>query len=101
VRTELLYKNPNGLYAGPNVEWMPERFFVDNANTFTVDPYALLNFKVGFDRGNGWSGYLEGRNLLDKRYISTTITAGVADPNAELFNPGVGRSIYAGIRYRM
>ena len=101
VRAELLYRNPNGFYAGPNVEWMPKAYFVDNANTFTVDPFALVNFKVGYDKGSGWSGYLEGRNLFDKRYISTTITAGVADPTAQLFNPGNGRSIYGGLRYRM
>jgi iron complex outermembrane recepter protein len=46
-------------------------------------------------------GYLEGRNLLDKRYISTTITAGKADQTMELFNPGTGRAIYGGMRYRM
>jgi len=101
LRAELIYKNPNGFYAGPNVEWMPQAFFSDNANTLTVDPYALLNFKIGYDRGIGWSGYVEGRNLLDTRYISTTITVGRATPTMELFNPGTGRAIYGGVRYRM
>ncbi|UPT93236.1 TonB-dependent receptor [Bradyrhizobium barranii subsp. apii] len=101
LRAEVLYKNPNGFYAGPNVEWMPQSFFADNANTLTIDPYALLNFKVGYDTGVGWSGYIEGRNLLDKRYISSTITVGTADPTMALFNPGTGRAIYGGVRYRM
>lgn len=55
VRAEVLYKHPNGFYAGPNVEWMPQAFFADNANTLTVDPYALLNFKIGYDTGSDWS----------------------------------------------
>jgi iron complex outermembrane receptor protein len=101
LRAEVLYRHPNGFYIGPNVEWMPQAFYADNANTLTVDPYALLNFKLGYDPGRGWSGYLEGRNLLDTRYISTTITAGKADPSMELFNPGTGRAIYGGMRYRM
>jgi outer membrane receptor protein involved in Fe transport len=101
IRTELLYKHPNGFYAGPNVEWMPQAFFADNANSLTVDPYALLNFRIGYDPGIGWSGYLEGRNLFDKRYISTTITAGTATPTSALFNPGTGVAIYGGMRYRM
>ena len=101
IRAEVLYKNPNGFYAGPNVEWMPQAFFADNANTLTVDPYALLNFKVGYDKGTGWSGYIEGRNLLDTRYISTTVTVGNADPTMALFNPGTGRAVYGGLRYRM
>ncbi len=101
LRAEVVYKHPSGFYAGPNVEWMPQDFFADNANTLTIDPYALVNFKVGFDQGTGWSGYIEGRNLFDKRYISTTVTVGTATPNAQLFNPGAGRAIYAGLRYRM
>jgi len=60
-----------------------------------------LNFKIGYDRGVAWSGYLEARNLFDKRYISTTITVGTANPTMELFNPGTGRAIYGGVRYRM
>ena len=101
LRAEVLYKNSNGFYAGPSVDWMPQEFFADNANSLTIDPYALLNFKLGYDRGVGWSGYVEGRNLFDKRYISSTIIAEVATPGAALFNPGYGRSIYGGLRYRM
>jgi iron complex outermembrane receptor protein len=99
VRVELLYNHPAGFYAGPNVEWMPKAFFADNANSLTVDPFALLNVRAGYERGTSWSAYLEGRNLLDTRYISTTITAGTATPGAALFNPGAGRAIYAGLRY--
>ncbi|MBS0535473.1 MAG: TonB-dependent receptor [Proteobacteria bacterium] len=101
LRAELLYKHPGGFYAGPNVEWMPQSFYADNANSLAVDPYALVNFKVGFDKGQGWSGYVEGRNLFDKRYISTTITAGTATAASQLFNPGMGRAVYAGLRYRI
>jgi iron complex outermembrane receptor protein len=60
-----------------------------------------LNFKIGYDKGNGWSGYLEGRNLLDTRYISTTIIAEAANDASALFNPGAGRAIYGGLRFRM
>ncbi len=101
IRAEVLYKQANGFYIGPNVEWMPQAFFADNANTLTVDPYALLNFKVGYDPGKGWSGYLEGRNLLDTRYIATTVTEGRASPGDAIFNPGTGRAVYGGLRYRL
>ncbi|MET0222256.1 MAG: TonB-dependent receptor [Tardiphaga sp.] len=101
LRAEALYKHPNGFYAGPNVEWMPQAFFADNANSLTVDPYALLNFKIGYEQSTGWSGYVEGRNLLDTRYISSTVTVGKADPAMQLFNPGTGRAIFGGLRYRL
>jgi iron complex outermembrane receptor protein len=99
LRSEVAYKHPKGFYAGPNVEWMPQAYFADNANSLTIDPFALLNFRITYDRGTGWSGYLEGRNLLDTRYISSTMTAGVADVTSALFNSGFGRSIYGGLRF--
>jgi iron complex outermembrane receptor protein len=102
IRAELLYKRPDGWYAGPNVEWMPKAYFADNANQLSVDRYALLNVRLGYDneRRAGWSTYLEGRNLLDKRYISSTVVVETANAASELFNPGTGRSIYAGARYK-
>lgn len=100
IRSELSYRHPGGFQAGPNVEWMPQAYFADNANSLTIDPYTLLNFRVTYDRGRGWSGYVEGRNLLDTRYISTTMTAGVADAASALFNSGYGRAIYGGVRFR-
>jgi iron complex outermembrane receptor protein len=99
LRSEVAYKHPKGFYAGPNVEWMPQTYFADNANSLTIDPYALLNFRITYDRGTGWSGYLEGRNLLDTRYISSTMTAGAADATSALFNSGFGRAIYGGLRF--
>ncbi|BBL34667.1 vitamin B12 transporter BtuB [Nitrosomonas stercoris] len=100
IRAEMLYKYSNGFHAGPNVEWMPQSYYADNANSLAIDPYTLFNFKIGYDHGASWSGYLEGRNLLNARYISTTMTSGVADADSALFNSGYGRSIYGGIRFR-
>lgn len=101
LRAELLYKQPGGMYAGPNVEWMPKSYFADNANQIKVDPYALVNFKIGYDnQKTGWSGYLEGRNLLNRRYIANAAIAGTADVSAALFNPGSGRSVYGGVQFR-
>ena len=100
LRAELLYKHRAGFYAGPNVEWAPGHYFADNANSLTVDPYALLNLKAGFDPGGHWSAYVEGRNLTNKHYISTVAVAGVADAAAELFNPGAGRAVFGGVRFQ-
>lgn len=100
LRAEVLYKDAHGFYAGPNVEWMPQSFYADNANTLTVDPYALVNFKVGYEQAAGWSAYIEGRNLFDERYISTTMSAETATAASELFNPGTGRAIYSGVQYK-
>ncbi|WP_294191261.1 TonB-dependent receptor [uncultured Sphingomonas sp.] len=100
LRAEALYRHPSGIYAGPNVEWAPGHYFADNANSLSVDPYALLGLKLGYDRGGRWSAYVEGRNLTDKHYISTVAIAGVASATSEIFNPGIGRAVFGGLRYR-
>lgn len=100
LRAEALYRHPGGFYAGPNLEWSPSRYFADNANSLTIGSYALLGLRVGFDAKAGWSAYVEGRNLTDKRYISTVAVAGTASPSSQLFNPGAGRAVYTGLRYR-
>lgn len=101
VRAELLYKHPSGVYAGPNVEWSPEAFFVDSANTVKTTGYALLNAKIGFDNGGTWSAYLEGRNLSDEAYIASASIATLANPlTSALFEPGTGRAVYGGLQFR-
>ncbi|RYY73890.1 MAG: TonB-dependent receptor, partial [Comamonadaceae bacterium] len=88
-------------HAGPNVEWTPKAYFADNANQVKVGAYRLLNFRVGYgDERAGWSGYLEARNLFDKRYIANAAIAGTATAASGLFNPGTGRAVYAGVRSR-
>jgi iron complex outermembrane receptor protein len=48
------------------------------------------------------SFFVEGRNLSNKTYASTTgviVNAGGKDQSQ--FNPGDGRAVYAGIEWRM
>ena len=100
LRAELLYKHANGFYAGPNVEWVPESYYVDSANTLKTEPYALLGLKAGVDNGGTYSGYIEARNILDTRYIASASILNVATASSPLFEPGTGRAIYAGIKAR-
>lgn len=100
LRAELLYKHPTGLYVGPNVEWVPQAYFVDSMNTLTTEPYALLGLKAGFDNGGPISAYIEGRNLTNKTYIASASIIDRATATSPLFEPGTGRAVYAGMRYR-
>jgi iron complex outermembrane receptor protein len=100
LRAELLYKNPTGFYFGPNVEWVPQAYFVDNANTMKTEAYALLGLKLGFDNGGPISAYIEGRNLTNKAYISSASIINQAMATSPLFEPGNGRAVFAGMKYR-
>ncbi|MDU1694167.1 MAG: TonB-dependent receptor, partial [Bradyrhizobium sp.] len=101
LRAELLYKHPAGFAVGPNVEWVPESYFVDSANTLKTEPYLLWGLKATYDDGKHFSAYLEGRNLANKAYIATTSIIDRATATSTLFNPGNGRGVYAGIRYKL
>ncbi|MEQ1651687.1 MAG: TonB-dependent receptor [Hyphomicrobium sp.] len=101
VRAELLYKHPSGVYFGPNVEWVPEAYFVDSANTLDTKAYALWGLKLGYDNGSTWSAYIEGRNLADEAYIASTGITNVANPTTtNLFEPGTGRAVYGGVQVK-
>jgi iron complex outermembrane receptor protein len=101
LRSELRYVHPDGYYFGPNVEWVPSAYFVDNANTLKTDPYALLGFRAGYTVAKGLTVFFDGRNLTDERYISTVSVVPVATAtNSNLFFPGDGRALFAGVEYR-
>ena len=99
-RAELRYRHPAGFSVAPNVEWVPQGFYADNANTLRTNAYALLGLRANWDFANGLSLFAEGRNLTDRRYIASTAVAPVAAPSSALFEPGFGRSVYGGLQYR-
>jgi iron complex outermembrane receptor protein len=107
LRAELLYTSPGGFYVGPNLEWSPQNYPVDMANTLFADSYAILGFKLGQRAAKGVSWFFDARNLTDKKYAATTgviadsRSPGVGGQNARQFNPGLGRSVFAGIEWRM
>ncbi|MFN3745265.1 MAG: TonB-dependent receptor family protein [Hyphomicrobiaceae bacterium] len=100
VRAELLYRHPSGVFFGPNMEWVPQAYYVDSANTLKTAAYAIWGLKLGFDNGGPLSAYVEGRNLSDKAYIASASIIDVAQPTSALFEPGTGRAVFAGVKYR-
>ena len=99
LRAEALYKHANGFYIGPNVEWVPQAYYVDNFNTVATQAYAIWGLKAGIDDGT-YSMYLEARNIANTAYIASTSITRLADASSPLFEPGTGRAIYAGMKVR-
>ena len=99
LRAEILYKHPSGYYLGPNVEWVPQAYYVDNANTTRTASYALLGLRAGWEKGP-YSFYLEGRNLTNRRYIASASITDRANAGSTLFEPGAGRAVFAGVQLR-
>ncbi len=99
LRAEALYKHANGFYIGPNIEWVPQAYYVDNANSFKSDAYAIWGLKAGVDDGT-YSMYLEARNIANTAYVASASIAQIANASSALFEPGSGRAIYAGMKVR-
>lgn len=87
--------------AGPNVEWIPRGTWIDHANTFSSDGYALLGFKIGGAIQDGrWSWYVDGRNLTGTRHVTTTgVIANANSTDQRQFLTGDGRAVYAGLTW--
>jgi len=98
---QLLYQSPSGFYAGPNLQCNFSRYPVDEANTLFADTYVLLAFRAGFRRTNGFSVFIDCRNLINQRYASSidVVADARTEPNPEIFHPGDGRSIYGGVSW--
>jgi iron complex outermembrane receptor protein len=97
-RGELVWALREGYAVTLNTEWSPRRYAIDMANTWFADPYALVGLKVARDVEHGLSWYVEGRNLADRRYASTTgVIADARGIDAAQFLPGDGRAVYAGV----
>jgi iron complex outermembrane recepter protein len=103
LRSELLYRGNdflNGFYIGPTIEWSPQRYNVDFAETLYADSYFLWGMKAGQKVNQHWSWFLEGRNLANQKYVATTgVARNQNGADGALFLPGDGRTAYMGITW--
>lgn len=102
LRAEARYNTSNGFYFGPNLEWVPQGYFVDNVNNpaFMTAPYALLGAKAGYTGFKGVEIFVDARNLTNTMYVSNTGVVTNALATSQLYNPGDGASVFAGIQAR-
>ncbi len=101
LRGELLLETAAGWYFGPTFEWVPEKSYVDHANTLAADPYALVGLKAGRRLPRGLSFFVEARNLADKTHAATHgVILNAAGADSPQFLPGDGRALYLGGEYR-
>ena len=99
-RTSLNYHRDNGFYLTPTVDYVPDGAYADQANTMKVPGYTLLGLKTGIQLENGLHFYIDARNLTDEKYVSDIGTIRDARTTAtNIFYPGAGRSVFAGVKY--
>ncbi len=97
LRSELNYKQ-NSWFFAPNLE-VATSANVDFANTTKSPRYAILGFSAGYDLNEKISFFVDGRNILNENYIATFSTT--VNGAGNVFYPGDGASIYAGIKIKL
>lgn len=97
LQLELEYGHPSGFSLAPSMEWVPDDFFVDSANTVTSDGWLALGLRGEWALPDlGATAFFEARNLTDELYSPTV---SVDDGAGRYFQPADGRSLYAGVRW--
>lgn len=103
LRAELVYRGSDVLenfYIGPTIEWSPQRYNVDFAETLYADSYFLWGMKAGQKINQHWSWFVEGRNLANQKYAATTgVARNQNGADGALFLPGDGRTAYLGVTW--
>ncbi|WP_437883991.1 TonB-dependent receptor family protein [Pseudomonas sp. LRF_L74] len=98
-QAELRYEQAGGFSAGLNLT-AASSYYVDFANTFKANGYALLGARLGYTPNKQWSLFLDLTNLTDKTYASGTATVYNAQgKDTAVFYPGDGRAAVAGVSY--
>jgi iron complex outermembrane receptor protein len=102
LRAALRWSAGDALYVAPNVEWVPQAYYVDHANTFRAPGYTLLSLRVGGRVASQWSWFVDARNLADRRWVaSTNVVADARGQDQANAMPGDGRSVYVGLEWTM
>lgn len=103
MRAELLYRGSDVLenfFIGPTIEWSPQRYNIDFAETLYADSYFLWGMKAGQKINQHWSWFVEGRNLANQKYAATTgVARNQNGADGALFLPGDGRTAYLGVTW--
>ena len=101
IRAKLDYTHPAGWTVSPNVEYVPQGYFVDLQNTFASDPYLLLGINASYKVNDTLRFFVDARNLTDKTYAATTsVTVNANGVDSAQFAPGEGRSVFAGVEIK-
>lgn len=102
LRLQLRWSMGERFFLAPNLEWSPEKAWIDHANTLSAPGYTLVGLKLGGNIGERWSWFVDGRNLTDRRWVASTgVVADARGLDGRYLLPGDGRAVYAGLQWRL
>jgi iron complex outermembrane receptor protein len=98
LRGELRYDHASGFWLAPNVESVPQGYYVNSQNDARTEAYTTFGTRLGYTY-KPWqlSAFFEGRNLTNVTYTSSVV---VDAANRRFFEPADGRAFYGGLEWR-
>jgi len=96
-QTELRYEHGAGWFTAIDLELASDAD-VDFANTLKAPGYGVVSLNGGYAFSEQIDLFIEGRNLLDRGFVSTFSTITDSTGNTAVFYPGDGRRVFGGIR---
>jgi iron complex outermembrane receptor protein len=95
LKGEALYHHASGYFLGPTFDVAGQRWG-DYANTYKIGSYGLLGMRTGWSNEH-YKVFLEGRNLLDTKYVANHNVMPIAVATDPMLNAGAPISFYGGI----
>jgi iron complex outermembrane receptor protein len=97
VSAELSYQHPSGVKIVPNVEWVPESYYVNSANTERNDAWSNVGVRAewALERA-GAVLFASAQNLANRTYSASVQVDNAA---GRFFEPADPRSFYLGMRW--
>ena len=99
MRAELIYRGVRGVFVGPTVDYVGERF-ADFANSYRIESHTLWGLRAGWTQGR-WTAFAHIRNLADEHYVATHSVRNRAAANAPILNSGEPLSAYVGVEFAL
>ncbi|GGE59813.1 TonB-dependent receptor family protein [Niveispirillum cyanobacteriorum] len=97
----LILKDGDAWQVGASVEWAADGAWIDYANSLKAPGYDVWSVNGSVQLAKGLRAYAEARNIFKTRYISSISTianARATGANLNVYYPGEGRSLYAGLK---
>jgi iron complex outermembrane receptor protein len=96
LATEIKYTHPVGFSLAPNIEWIPQSYFLDSQNTVKNDGWTNVSLRAELATSFGMNLFAAGQNLTNRRFSQSVQVDNAA---GKWFEPADGRSFYAGLRW--
>lgn len=97
VHAAVRYLHPSGFTLSPSVDWVPQAYYVNSANTVKNQGWATLGLRAEYAMADaGVTAFVAGDNLTNTRYSGSVQ---VDNSAGKWYEPSDGRTFYAGLRW--